>query len=256
MNSEIKATLLSAYREQKGELSSSQEEMLERYIEQGWISLEELEDLDLLHKKIGKLLDSSLSSPDFPSMPNWDITQQSSSGLGSPKRIWYSLAAAIAFLLLGIGIGSWVRPSPATNEQIASLSGELKEMRELLTLSMLEKNSPSERLKAVYLTQEMPRVSDKVTTALLHTLHQDPNVNVRLVTLEILLEYANDPVVREGLIKAIPFQDSPLVQLAIAEAMVALQEKSSVQALEALLDRDMTPSEVKVELRKSIEILM
>lgn len=256
MNPDTKVTLLLAYREQNGELSPSQEQMLERYIEQGWISLEELEDLDLLHKKVGKLVNTNPDSSEFLAMPNWDIAQQTPSGLGAKKRIWYPLAAAVLALLLGIGIGSWSGSTDSRPDQIDRLSAELKDMRELLTLSMLEKNSPSERMKAVYLTQEMPRVSDKVSAALLQTLMQDPNANVRLVTLEVLLGYANDPAVREGLIKAIPHQDSPLVQLAIAEAMVALQEKSSVEALRELLDQERTPSEVKAELKKSIDILM
>ena len=77
-------------------------------------------------------------------------------------------------------------------------------------LNMLEKESTSERLKAVNLTQGMDNASEKVVEALLQTLNNDPNVNVRLSALEALFPYASNPKVREGLIQSISQQESPL----------------------------------------------
>ncbi len=64
-----------------------------------------------------------------------------------------------------------------------------------------------------------------------------PNVNVRLTTLEALTHFARDPVVREGLIQSILQQESPLVQAALADVMLKLQEKRAIQPFKKLLQQ-------------------
>jgi HEAT repeat protein len=126
----------------------------------------------------------------------------------------------------------------------------------MLMLSMLEKESATDRLKAVSLTSDLDKVSKKVTDALIQTLNNDPNVNVRLATLEALGEYAKSPDVRVQLVKSIPAQDSPLVQMALAELMVALHEKSSVNELKKIMEGESTPKEVKQKIKESIDVLI
>lgn len=256
MNKQTAKELIRKY--QQGTLTPADDQLLEDYIEQGWIQLEELEDLHQLHERLGVLLQPKIS-------PSEALTQSFHKNLSelklkepSPKQTfsWYQIAAAIGVLLVGIGLGHWGFKDSEQAIHLQEMRTELTEMREMLALTMLETESPSERMKAVFMTQEMPDVSQEICTALLHTLCHDQNVNVRLVTLEVLFAYTDNPSVREGLIKAIPYQDSPLVQLAIAEVMVALQESSSVDELKDLLNQEMLPEEVKDQLRKSIEILM
>jgi len=122
--------------------------------------------------------------------------------------------------------------------------------------SLLEKESASDRLKAVSLTSEMNQVSQKVTTALFKTMNGDENVNVRLAALEALKPYAKESAVREELIKSIGKQDSPLVQVAMAEFMATIQEKKSVKALQKLLENENTPKEVRSKINESIKVLI
>jgi len=126
----------------------------------------------------------------------------------------------------------------------------------MMMINMLEKESATERLKAVSLTQGMDEASNKVTNALLQTLNGDENVNVRLAALEALKPYVKDEFVRASLIRSIPEQESPLVQIALAELMVAIQEKSSVKALEKVLHSNKTPRDVKKRIKQSIEVLI
>jgi len=125
-----------------------------------------------------------------------------------------------------------------------------------MMLTLLEKESAAQRLKAVGLTTEMNQVSDKVTNALFTTLNQDENVNVRLAALDVLKGYVKESSVRSRLIESIKVQDSPLVQVALAELMVSIQEKKSVEALKHLLRSDKTPAEVKTKISESIEVLI
>jgi len=102
----------------------------------------------------------------------------------------------------------------------------------------------------------MSSASGRVTTALFKTLNEDSNVNVRLAALEALKPYVADDTVRQQLIASIAYQRSPLVQLALADLMVAIQEKKSVDALRKVLDNYNTPSEVKMVISKSIDVLI
>jgi len=62
--------------------------------------------------------------------------------------------------------------------------------------------------------------------------------------------------VRMGLIASIQYQKSPLVQLALAELMVALKEKKSVKAFKDIIESDETPSEIKVALENAMQVLI
>jgi hypothetical protein len=77
-----------------------------------------------------------------------------------------------------------------------------------------------------------------------------------LAALDALRGYAKDGKVREELVRSIGHQDSPLVQVALAELMVALQEKKSVNELEKIMKNDRTPVEVKNKIKESIEVLI
>jgi HEAT repeat protein len=102
----------------------------------------------------------------------------------------------------------------------------------------------------------MSNVDMKVIGALFTTLNEDPNVNVRLATLEALVKLSGEPKVREGLVKSIELQESPMMQSAIADAMVKLQEKSSVKSLQKLLGKKDLNQMVKTNIQKSIQQLI
>jgi HEAT repeat protein len=121
---------------------------------------------------------------------------------------------------------------------------------------MLENPSASERIRAVGYTDEMSSASRKVIDALLTTLNQDANVNVRLITLDALARLSANPIVREGLVQSISRQDSPLVQSAIADLMVKLQEKRSVKPLQKLLRKKDLNEMVKTKIEQSIQKLI
>src|SRR5688500_2192010 len=132
----------------------------------------------------------------------------------------------------------------------------MSEMKEIMMLNMLEKESATDRLKAVRLTSEMSEASMKVTTALLQTLNNDENINVRLAALEALKPYVRNINVRKELILSIAKQDSPLVQVSLAEVMAEFQVKSSVKELEKIMQSDKTPADVKTRIKQSIDVLI
>ncbi|MEM7655850.1 MAG: hypothetical protein AAF399_06955 [Bacteroidota bacterium] len=266
MNSERITYLLQQFQQEA--LSASEEQELEQAIEQGHIEISDLPTLAELDAKLELALQtpkrSGASDRFYTALEEAQETQSKVRPLSpQPKGIlltWKHLgqmAAAIAILLLGMGIGTWNSGSEQKEAEIATLSDEIADMREIMMISQLKQSSPSERLKAVSLTREMEGdVSERVAEALLRTLNQDGNPNVRLATLEALIPYSENPTVRQGLVSSIANQESPLVQLALAELMVVLQEKNSVQGFRQIIEQEETPAEVKEELENSIKILM
>lgn len=190
----------------------------------------------------------------------------------SPKGLWrwlrelqipqpaLRLAYSLGLLAVGLVGGYWLNNQPkkasADQQQLAALASQVSEMRQMMLLTLIDNPSATERLRAVSYTKELDGAADaKVIEALLSTLNHDDNVNVRLATLEALAPLANDPTVRLGLVHALAQQQSPLVQSALADVMVQLQERRSVPRLRALLKQADLDSTVKSKIEESIQTL-
>ncbi len=167
------------------------------------------------------------------------------------------LAFGFCMLLLGIGIGYLLRPAaPSEGPQLSQLTNEVQQMREMVILSMLEQSSSTERLKAVNMGYELKEADVRIIEALLRTLNSDPNVNVRLAAVEALKKHADKAIVREGLLASIHRQDSPLLQIALADLMVELQEKQAVEPMKKLLEEQGVNESVRQKIKNSIHVLI
>jgi len=251
-----------------GELTAAEEALLEQYLAGDLISLEELEDVHRLDQLLELFFAGERTKQmrhrfhELLEAEKRQAAQVCEGGLAAWLRQWWkpALACGLFLMLIGTGIGYGLRGDEAVGgteaAQLAILSEELRGMREMMMLTLLEKESTNDRLRAVNLTQEMGEVSSQVAAALLRTLNEDSNTNVRLAAIDALAQYAHHSDVRRGLIDAIGKQQSPLVQMALAETMAALQEKASVQELQYLLERNETAPEVRERVAESLEVLM
>ena len=62
------------------------------------------------------------------------------------RRYALQVSAAAAVLVLGVAIGRQTTTLPAADPQVAMLREELRDMRQMVTLSLLQQQSASERL--------------------------------------------------------------------------------------------------------------
>jgi hypothetical protein len=247
-----------------GESTPGETAEIEQLLSDGAIGLDDLEGLSELEGQVMRL---TLPSPSqaldkrFYEMLSRE-RQEDRASVWAAFFTWRDLAPKLALasfmLVIGVATGYLLRPAhhDPGNGQIAMLSKQVSDLQEMMMLSLLEKGSPTERLKAVGLTREMDEASKKVTGALIQTLNYDENINVRLAALEALKPYAADRNVREALVRSIGKQESPLVQVSLAELMAALQEKSAVQEFEKIIGSESTPAEVKDKIRESIKVLI
>jgi hypothetical protein len=246
---------------QEGQADPSEVKEIEKLIEEGVVNLEEIPTLNHLQQQI---MNMSLPQPtaelDYQFQSLLQKVKAERKGFSWSRLFsWPELAPRLAFasvtLFIGLAIGFYLLPDKK-NDQVEALTRQVSEMKEMMMLTLLEKESATERLKAVSLTQEMDQVSSTVTQALIQTLNQDENVNVRLAALDALRPYVKRSAVRQELVKSIAKQDSPLVQVALAELMAAIQEKSSVKEFEKLLKSDRTPDEIKKRIEESIDVMI
>jgi hypothetical protein len=155
-------------------------------------------------------------------------------------------------ILLCVGGAYLLGRSNKQGQEVQELHTGVQEQKQTVMLAMLDNPLASERIKAVSYTNDLKKVDDKVIDALFTTLNKDPNVNVRLSALEALAALGNHPEVRTGLIKSILTQDSPIIQLAIADVMLKLQEKGSVSSFRELLKQKGLDDEVKKKVKETI----
>ncbi|OUJ72319.1 HEAT repeat domain-containing protein [Hymenobacter crusticola] len=168
------------------------------------------------------------------------------------------LAYSLALVGVGVAVGFWLNKQPAQtadNQQLATLTKQVADMRQVMLLSLIDNPSATERLRAVSYTKELNNANPRVVEALLSTLNHDENVNVRLATLEALAQLAHEPAVRQGLVQSLAKQESPLVQSALADVMVQLQEKRSVKPLRRLLNDPALNEAVRGKIKESIQSL-
>jgi len=153
-----------------------------------------------------------------------------------PKQPALQMAVSFALLVVGVGVGYQVH-SPAVktiepeNQEVAALRGEVTNMRQMVALSLLQQQSASERLRGVSYAYQVPSSDTEVLSALLKTVNQDPNVNVRLQAVDALHQFGASPVTREAVVQSIAKQETPLVQIALIDLLVDLKDKSAAPEL-------------------------
>jgi hypothetical protein len=165
--------------------------------------------------------------------------------------------AAAAMLIIFAGVGGYFigKPKAGNVQNVEQLASDVQEMKQMMMLAMLENPMATERIKAVSYTQELINVDEQVLEALFTTLNFDQNENVRLITLEALVELADNPKVRAGLVQSLLKQESPLMQVALADAMVKLQEKASIKEFKQMLKKENLDKTVKTKIERTIGAL-
>ncbi|HEY2018710.1 MAG TPA: zf-HC2 domain-containing protein [Bryobacteraceae bacterium] len=165
----------------------------------------------------------------------------------APRKSWWAgllpahpawqAAFAAALLIAGVMGGRYLA-APQTvvtaNPEMAQLRGQVENLRQLVTLSMLQQESPSARLRGVTYSYQMTQPDQQVEQALLHAVNHDSNVNVRLSAVDALAKFGGNPEVRRALVDSVPVQDSPLVQIALIDLLVQLNDKEAAAALRKL----------------------
>ena len=164
------------------------------------------------------------------------------------------LAYTFAILTVGFFVGNTFNfKEDISGQSLDFAQSETENVRSQLVLTLLDQPSANKRLQAVNEVNKLNSVTKTITNALFSTLNSDTNVNVRLSAIEALANYTEISEVREGLIASIIHQKSPMVQIALADLMVKLQEKKAVKSFKKLINEKDVNESAKLKMEESIQ---
>lgn len=152
---------------------------------------------------------------------------------GLQGLVWRSTLAAAIFVL-GMYAGHLAPSGHASETEVARLGTEVQNLRQTVALTMLEKQSPASRLEGISWSGRVEHPDSDLVSALVSTFDSDPNVNVRLSALDALEKFDGNPDVRKALVDSLPHQNSPLVQIALIDAIVHMRDNGASGELRKL----------------------
>ena len=170
---------------------------------------------------------------------------------------------ALALLCGGLFAGRHFMAQPtlvipaddSAKEELAALRAQVNSMGQLVTYSLLQQQSTSDRMRAVLATMELKSPDRKILTDLVGSLVFDPSINVRLSAVEALAQHTDDSLVRAGVLTALPRETAPLVQVAMIELLTLTHDQSAMLVFEKLSRDESLDRNVRDAARRGLAAL-
>jgi hypothetical protein len=145
------------------------------------------------------------------------------------------LAAAAVLLALGVTVGRATRPAPAADE-MASVRSELREMRQMVTLTLMQQQSASDRIKGVNWSSTLERPGNEVVSALLDTLLHE--IRTSTYGSPRSMRSPGSPASSRcgrGRSTRCGRRAAPMVQIALIDFVVGVKDTGSIDTLKKLV---------------------
>lgn len=163
---------------------------------------------------------------------------------------------AATLLLLGIGFTGGYLYNRPQQKAFSAIQNETDSIRHELSLVKLSQSSARDRLAGVHQCTQISQPDDQIIGRLLDIIDNDENVQVRLAAVDALYLFGDRPGVSQGITTSLKKQDSPLMQVALIDLLVAWREKQAAGSLKALVeDRRIDPL-VQERAKESLEKLL
>jgi len=175
-----------------------------------------------------------------------------------PARPALQFALAVALLLGGLFAGRHFLAPPADDSaknELADLRKQMASMNQLVTYSLLQQQTTSERMQTVLAKMDLKSPDRKVLTDLVGSLAFDPSINVRLSAVEALAQHADDSLVRAGVLSALPRESAPLVQVAMIELLAGARDPAATPVFEKLSRDEAQDRNVRDAARRALAVL-
>ncbi|GAB4238737.1 MAG: hypothetical protein Tsb0034_14480 [Ekhidna sp.] len=167
---------------------------------------------------------------------------------------WMQIAAAVALLIVGFGVGKWSDNEPSSDE-IALLRDEIRSLKQATLTNTLQRHSASERIMAVNRIEEEASINITLVATLVNTLNTDESPNVRYAALQALVKFIDNETVRAELIKSLETQTDPLIQISLITILVQAEEKGAITPLKDIVNDDQAVPEVKQQAQVALKVL-
>jgi len=180
---------------------------------------------------------SSFSNEQMSKKADANFEKMLKQKLHQPKKskvVYLRYMAVAACLAIIFSFAFWF-----TNKDSIS-----KEEQELL--ANLDADSAGKRLEGVYaFNDEYQKEDTRIINRLIQILHQDENANVKIATIDGLLQFPKNEKIRKNLITALENEDKPLVQIKLIKALSILRENRAQKPLEKIINSKQTYPIVK-----------
>ncbi len=162
------------------------------------------------------------------------------------------IAAGFSLLIVGVLAGWMIGKQAADNSDVAELRQDISEMKQLVALSQLRKESASDRIMATYEIKKLDSASDEILDALIYTFNNDENANVKNAAADALFKFGNQEKVRKAFINGLSRQTDPVLQIKLIEMLVGLNEKRALPGLQEMMQGENQIKAVKQKAAQGI----
>ncbi len=105
--------------------------------------------------------------------------------------------------------------------------------------------SPARRINFTYEADKLENKNNDIVDALVSTLNNDPNANVRLAALDALARFYKESYVRKKLVTSLKKQQDPVVQIALINLLTRMREAEILTELDKLINDEKIQKPVK-----------
>lgn len=235
----------------EGELNGSQTRTVEEHLQHCKECKEELRDFKILSEAFNRekeIEPSARLRTEF--LKNLEAEKGKISGVKTLPvkknrfRDLMKIAAVISLLLCSYILGKYQTDN--SKNSLSDTSEFETDQEEML--SLLENTSASKRIKGVNYFEDIRNPDPEIIEALTERMLNDENENVRLAAVEALSQFTTSEEVKDSFIKALKSEKAPVIQIAIIQTLVKIQEKKAVAPMKELLEENSTEPFVKEQI--------
>jgi hypothetical protein len=162
--------------------------------------------------------------------------------------MFYRAAAAVALIAVAGMVGFWINQQRQHAAELARVKEEVLVTKNAMMALLNNQNSASQRLMgATVAFNDIAHADADIIKALIRTMNDDENSNVRLAAIEALVKFNDQPHVRQALIAALGTQKDPVVQIALIRLLVDMRAPGLKKQLENITTDDELLPAVKDE---------
>lgn len=167
-------------------------------------------------------------------------------------NIYLKVAAIAAIFVIGWFLGSI--NSKDDREILHNLQNQLDNNNNLLVLSLLKQSSVSDRLQATNVSFSMSNLDNQVIVALVNSLENDQDPNVRIRCAEILSLHVRPDTLIKIFEKSLDHQTNPFMQLLLINYISSIDDLRAKSIIKDFTNSDKADEFVRSEVKKTFNL--
>lgn len=179
-------------------------------------------------------------------------TPPASAQLIQLPRTWVRAAAAVLLCITAFGLGRMSRSTNA-GEELVVLQTEVQSLRTMMMMALIDKPRASERIRAVRMVEGLEQPALEAIELLIKAMNEDENINVRLASIEVLFAFKHLPEVQQALLRSLPRQDSPMVQMELLRMLREAEATIDNGALQKMLNDEQLDTGIRQQLQQLLK---